>query len=112
MRKPTLCRVRSYFGPGFPRPTRSRTTGYFLPFSGAFAAPAPPAGAPAAAAPGAAPAAPGAEPGAAVAGTAASPVPGTAAAGVAATSSFSGTATTAMVAFLMTLVLNVTPSGA
>src|SRR5437764_2092924 len=85
--------------------------GYFLPFSGPLAGPAAGAGAPAAAGAPGAPGAAGAEPGAAVAGTAASPVPGTAAAGAATTSSFSGTATTAMVAFLMTLVLNFTPGG-
>src|SRR5256885_3496120 len=32
MRKPTLCRVRPYLGPGFPRPTRSRTEATSCPF--------------------------------------------------------------------------------
>ena len=61
-------------------------------------------GAPGAAAPGA--------PGAAVAPGSAPSAPGTAAAaGAGATSSFSGMLTTAMVAFLITLVLKRTPSG-
>src|SRR6266849_6174495 len=137
MRNPRLWRVRSYFAPGLPRPTRRRTGAYFFaplsaqppfagaaappfagaaapPFAGAAAAGAPPAAGAAPAAPGAAPGAPGAAapgaPGTAAPGTAPS-APGTAAAGAGATSSFSGMFTTAMVAFLITLVLKRTPSG-
>src|SRR5712675_541528 len=81
--KPMLCRLRAYFAPGLPRPTKSSMTrhpasGYFFlsppdalaPAAGAFApdagALAPAAAAPPAAGAAAAPAA-GAAPGAAVA---------------------------------------------
>src|SRR5207302_8648400 len=120
MRKPTLCRVRPYFVPGLPSPTKRRTGAYFFaplsgapPFAGAAAPPAAPAAGAAAPAAGAAPGAPGAAPGApgAAAAPATASAPGTAAAGAGATSSFSGMFTTAMVAFLMTFVLNRTPSG-
>src|SRR5262249_3302606 len=126
MRKPRLWRVRSYFAPGLPRPTRMRTGAYFLaplsappPFAGApGAAPGAPGAAPGApgaapGAPGAVPGAPGAAPGApGAAAPATTPsAPGTAAAGGGATSSFSGMVTTAMVASLITFVLKRTPSG-